>query len=85
MKVYVLEALWVHGGDTIESEVVDVFSKEDDAVATMRKAANQQVDCLKENLGWNANAKQNANTSITIYTDDGSAWDEFTIYKKEVK
>lgn len=85
MKVYVLAAERVHGGDAVEGDVLDVFSKEDDAVAAMRKAAENHVKCLKDTLGWNTEIKQNANTSITVYTDDGPAWDEFTIYEKEVK
>ena len=85
MKVYVLAAEWVHGGDTVEGDVIDVFSKEDDAVVAMRKAAENHVKCLKDTLGWNTEIKQTANTNITIYAEDGAAYHEFTIYEKEVK
>lgn len=84
-KVYVVSAMWVHGGDTCEHEVLDVYADEKKAIKRMRDEIKKRAKELKERLGWDTSMKQTANFSMVVLTDnDETTWDEVTITEKEI-
>lgn len=85
-KVYVVSAMWVHGGDTCEHEVLDVYAGEKKAIKRMRKETEKRAKELRDSLGWNTSVKQTANFSMVVVTDDDkTTWDEVMVTEKEVK